>query len=75
MTVSIGEDTRGVFREIRLVTGVSRPTSEAENPNNPCQWKLGIEVSPASTDIAWQNQEVVVGQSSIVPGVEKSLCI
>lgn len=34
-----------------------------------------IEVSPISTDIAWQNQKVVVRQSSIVPGVKKCLCI
>jgi len=34
-----------------------------------------VEVSPESTYIAWQNQKVVVRQSSIVPGIKKSLRI
>ena len=33
MTVSIGEETRGVLREMRFVTGVSRATSEAGKPS------------------------------------------
>lgn len=32
VTVSIGEETRGVLREIRFVTGVSSATSEAAKP-------------------------------------------
>ena len=32
VTVSMGEDTRGVLSEIRLVTGVSRATSDAAKP-------------------------------------------
>ena len=32
VTVSIGEDKRGVFSEIRLVTGESSVTSEAAKP-------------------------------------------
>ena len=32
VTVSMGEETRGVLRVIRLVTGVSRATSEAAKP-------------------------------------------
>ena len=32
VTVSIGEETRGVLRVIRLVTGVSRATVEAAKP-------------------------------------------
>jgi len=29
----MGEDSRGAFREIRLVTGLSRLTSEAAKPS------------------------------------------
>lgn len=32
VTVSIGEETRGVLREIRLVMGVSSVTSDAAKP-------------------------------------------
>lgn len=32
VTVSMGEDTRGDFREIRFVTGLSSATSEAAKP-------------------------------------------
>ena len=32
VTVSMGEETKGVLREIRLVTGVSKATSDAAKP-------------------------------------------
>ena len=32
VTVSMGEETRGVLREMRLVTGVSKATSDAAKP-------------------------------------------
>ena len=32
VTVSIGEETKGVLRAILLVTGVSKATSEAAKP-------------------------------------------
>ena len=37
VTVSIGEERRGVFSEIRFVTGVSRATSEAGKPKGKYQ--------------------------------------
>ena len=40
MTVSMGEETKGVLRVIRLVTGVSRATSEAAKPDMGGQQKF-----------------------------------
>jgi len=33
VTVSMGDEMKGVFRAIRLVTGVSKETSEAGKPS------------------------------------------
>ncbi len=76
VTVSIGEESSGVFREIRFVIGESRVTSEAAKPVQVGQTRDfpdGYEVS--STDIARQNEEVIVCQSAVVFRVEKALDI
>ena len=40
VTVSIGEDNRGVFKAMRLVTGDSRVTSEAAKPVQESETRL-----------------------------------
>ena len=60
MTVSMGEETRGVLRVIRLVTGVSKATSEAAKPRIRGQqttlrpWRL------KGTDVARKHQEIII---------------
>lgn len=49
VTVSMGEDRRGVLREMRLVTGESRVASEAAKPARICQTALqspGLDIVP-----------------------------
>ena len=60
VTVSMGDETRGVLRLIRLVTGASRATSEAAKPSirdqqaSPRPWRLG------STNVARKHEEIII---------------
>lgn len=74
VTVSMGDETRGVLREIRFVTGVSKDTFEAAKPSVDGQHKLLYRRSE-STYEARQNEEVVISQSSIDLRVEKGFCV
>jgi glucose-6-phosphate dehydrogenase assembly protein OpcA len=71
----MGEERRGVLREMRLVTGESRVTSLAEKPGLTSKHAdNGAHAhSAAHTNVTRENQEVVVGQTAVVLGVEKGL--
>jgi glucose-6-phosphate dehydrogenase assembly protein OpcA len=75
VTVSMGEERRGVLREMRLVTGESRVTSLAEKPELRSKHAdNGAHAhSAAHTNVTRENQEVVVGQTAVVLGIEESL--
>lgn len=70
VTVSMGDDSRGVFNDILLVTGVSSATSEAGKPreaiNKKCQADRELKTS---TDIAGQHQKVIVGKAAMSLGI------
>lgn len=54
MTVSMGDDTRGVLRDILLDTGVSRATSDAAKPSTAGQYELKQSFRrPDNTNVAW----------------------
>lgn len=54
VTVSMGEDKRGVFRVIRFVTGVSRATSEAGKPGDGINMLIHEPQGRyGNTDVAW----------------------
>lgn len=63
------------MREIRLVTGESRVTSLAEKPGLRSKHAdTGAHAhSAAHTNVTGENQEIVVGQTTVVLGVEESL--
>ena len=65
VTVSIGEETRGVLREIRLVTGVSRATSAAENPDRLSQEGCRCRSHEGCTNVARKYQEIIISQTAI----------
>ncbi len=71
MTVSIGEETRGVLRLIRLVTGVSRATSEAAKPGMRGQRATLRPWWSGSTDVAGEHEEVIVCQAAVDLGVQQ----
>lgn len=75
VTVSMGEERRGVLREIRLVTGESRVTSLAEKPGLRSKHAdNGAHAhSAAHTNVTRKDEEVVVGQTTVVLGVKESL--
>lgn len=64
VTVSIGDETNGVLRLIRLVMGESRVTSLAGNPDTFRERIQHVEQA-VSTDIAWKNEKIVVSQATI----------
>lgn len=44
VTVSMGEESRGAFKEMRFVTGDSSETSDAENPvEKVSQYQSGLK--------------------------------
>ena len=61
----MGDETKGVLRLIRLVTGVSRATSEAAKPGmrgqyaSPRPWLLD------STNVARKHQEIIICQAAV----------
>jgi hypothetical protein len=58
----MGEETKGVLRVIRLVTGVSRVTSEAGKPEGAVRsCRLYLILLEGYTNIARKHEEVVVG--------------
>lgn len=72
----MGEDRSGVFREIRFVTGVSRVTSDAGKPRGTDQQAARAKIFVSlRTNIARQNQKVIVGQSPVLVGIQKCLDI
>jgi hypothetical protein len=73
----MGEERRGVLREMRLVTGESRVTSLAEKPELRSKHadKGAHAHSAAHTNVTRENQEVVVGQTAVVLGVKEGLDI
>lgn len=77
VTVSMGEERRGVLREMRLVTGESRVTSLAEKPElrskHADNCARAHTHSAAHTNVTREDEEVVVGQTAVVLGVEESL--
>ena len=75
VTVSIGEERRGVLREMRLVTGESRVTSEAAKPATQPLARPKEEEARARTDEARQHQEVIVRWCTILGRVEQSINI
>lgn len=73
MTVSIGEETKGVLRVIRLVIGVSKATSVAAKPGMRGQQATRQFHGLEHTDVARKDQEVVVSQAAVDLRVEQCL--
>ena len=71
VTVSIGEETKGVLRVILLVTGVSKATSEAAKPGVRGQQVIVRLWQCDSTDVAWKHQKVIVRQAAVDLGIEQ----
>lgn len=58
----------------RLVTGVSKETSEAGKPCHEVQsLDRGLGTSAWLTDISRQNKEVIVGQGTVLIGVKERI--
>jgi hypothetical protein len=73
----MGEDTRGAFSEIRLVTGVVRSTSWAAKPT-PISNLLFFFFDQREvrlTDVTGKDQEIVVGQSTVLVRVKQGISI
>ena len=73
VTVSIGEETKGVLRVIRLVIGVSKATSEAAKPGMSGQQVTAPLWGLEFTDVARKHQKVIVRQAAVDFGIEQSL--
>lgn len=75
VTVSIGDERRGVLREMRLVTGESRVTSLAEKPGftSKLAEQCARAHSAAHTNVTGEDEEVVVGQTAVGLGVKERL--
>jgi hypothetical protein len=75
VTVSIGEETKGVLRVMRLVTAVSRVTSEAGKPEDRTIRRCVLEGRNLRrhTNVARQDEEVIVGQTTVLLGVDECL--
>lgn len=70
----MGEDTKGVLRVIRLVTGVSSVTSEAGKPGCAVRFcHLLMVLLERYTNITREHKEVVISQSTILFGVNKRM--
>lgn len=67
VTVSMGEDRSGAFSEMRLVTGVSRETSDAGKPADVASQlaraaeRVHAVGSVPLTNVPRQDQKVIVG--------------
>lgn len=51
VTVSMGEEMKGVLREMRLVTGVSSVTALAGKPVERCQYAVPCALSLTSIGV------------------------
>jgi hypothetical protein len=72
----MGEDKRGVFKEIRLVIGVSRVISEAGKPRNESVMRPAqILVATYRTNVARQDQEIIVSQGTVLVRVKQGIDI
>ena len=86
VTVSMGEETKGVLRVMRFVTGESRVTSEAGKPSRGIVrsrskfegggkrlGKREKQKARRRTNVSREHEEVVVRQTAILGGIDQSL--
>ena len=71
----MGEERRGVFKVMRFVTGVARLTAEAGKPRGISLSCSRLEIRLGHTDIAGENEEVIVSEAPILPRVYQLLHI
>jgi hypothetical protein len=70
VTVSMGEERKGVFKTIFRVTRDSKETTEA------CEVSVALlpprrDRTDLEVDVSWKHQEVVVRQTTVVPRVHE----